>query len=124
MKEKTLSLVIVSAMVLLNLALISCAKAPLSKSEKDQQQDSVRDLANKTLSDLYTKNPAAKDAITAAAGYAVFSDFGFKVIFFRRSRRLWRGGEQRHQAGDLYENGRVPAWVGSGGRKVPGGVRV
>jgi hypothetical protein len=81
MKEKTLSLVIVSAMVLLNLALISCAKAPLSKSEKDQQQDSVRDLANKTLSDLYTKNPAAKDAIAAAAGYAVFSDFGFKVIF-------------------------------------------
>jgi lipid-binding SYLF domain-containing protein len=79
MKKKTLSLVITSAMVLLSLALISCASAPLSKSEKEQQQDSVRDMANKTLSQLYTKHPAVKDAIAKAAGYAVFSDFGFKV---------------------------------------------
>ncbi len=75
MKNKTLSVVIVSAMVLLSLALISCATAPLSKSEKEQQQDSVRDMANKTLSQLYAKYPAAKDAVAKAAGYAVFSDF-------------------------------------------------
>ena len=81
MQKKTLSVVIVSAMVLLSLALFSCATAPPSKSEKEQQQDSVRDMANKTLSDLYTKHPAAKDAIAKAAGYAVFSDFGFKVVF-------------------------------------------
>jgi lipid-binding SYLF domain-containing protein len=81
MKKKTLSVVIVSAMVLLSLALFSCATAPLSKSEKEQQQDSVRDMANKTLSDLYSQHPAAKDAIAKAAGYAVFSDFGFKVMF-------------------------------------------
>jgi lipid-binding SYLF domain-containing protein len=68
-------------MVLLSLALISCATAPLSKSEKEQQQDSVRNMANKTLSDLYMSNPATKDAIAKAAGYAVFSDFGFKFIF-------------------------------------------
>jgi lipid-binding SYLF domain-containing protein len=81
MQKKTLSVVIVSATVLLSLALFSCATAPLSKSEKEQQQDSVRDMANKTLSDLYSKHPAAKDAIAKAAGYAVFSDFGFKVMF-------------------------------------------
>ena len=81
MKKKTLSMVIVSAMVLLSMALFSCATAPLSKSEKEQQQDSVRDMANKTLSDLYAKHPAAKDEIAKAAGYAVFSDFGFKVMF-------------------------------------------
>ena len=81
MQKKTLSVVIVSAMVLLSLALFSCATAPQSKSEKEQQQDSVRDMANKTLQDLYTKHPAAKDAISEAAGYAVFSDFGFKVLF-------------------------------------------
>jgi lipid-binding SYLF domain-containing protein len=81
MKKNTPSLVIVSAMVLLSLALISCATTPLSKSEKVQQQDSVRDMANSTLSDLYMKDPAAKDAIAKAAGYAVFSDFGFKVVF-------------------------------------------
>ena len=81
MKKKTLSVVIVSAVVLLSLALFSCATGPLSKSEKTQQQDSVRDMANKTLSDFFKKHPAAKDAIAKAPGYAVFSDFGFKVMF-------------------------------------------
>jgi len=81
MKEKNLSVVIVSAMVLLSLALVSCASAPLSKSEKEQKQEDVRNVANKTLADLYAKNPAAKNAVSKAAGYAVFSDFGFKFIF-------------------------------------------
>jgi len=81
MKKKTRSVVIVLAMVLLSLALISCASAPLSKSEKEQQQDSVRDMANATLTQLYAKNPAAKSEIAKAAGYAVFSDFGMKIIF-------------------------------------------
>jgi lipid-binding SYLF domain-containing protein len=81
MKKKTLPVVIVSAMVLLSLALFSCATAPLSRSEKEQQQDSVRDMANKTLSDLFTKHPAAKEVIAKAPAYAVFSDFGFKVMF-------------------------------------------
>jgi lipid-binding SYLF domain-containing protein len=77
--KKAIRLMVAMAMVLLSLAFISCASAPLSKSEKEQQQDSVRDMSNKTLSQLYTKHPAAKDAVTKAAGYAVFSDFGFKV---------------------------------------------
>jgi lipid-binding SYLF domain-containing protein len=81
MKKKTLSVAIVSAMVLLSLALLSCATTPLSKSEKDQKQEDVRSMANKALSDLYAKNPAAKAEISKAAGYAVFSDFGFKFIF-------------------------------------------
>lgn len=79
-------MVIVSAMVLLSLFLFSCATAPPSQSEKQQQQDSVRDMANKTLSDLYTKHPAAEDAIAKAAGYAVFSDFGFKVMYMGGAR--------------------------------------
>ena len=81
MKKKTRSVVIVLAMVLLSLALISCASAPLSKSEKEQKQEDVRDMANKTLTDLYAKYPAAKSEIAKAAGYAVFSDFGMKIIF-------------------------------------------
>ena len=86
MKKKTQFMVIVSAMVLLSLALFSCATAPPSKSEKEQQQDSVRDMANKTLSDLYTKHPAAKEAIAKAGGYSVFSDFGFKIMFMGGAR--------------------------------------
>jgi len=81
MKKKTISLVIVSVMVSLSLVLFSCATGPLSKSEKAQQQESVRDMANKTLSDLFKKHPAAKEAIAKAPGFAVFSDFGFKMMF-------------------------------------------
>ena len=81
MKKKIFSVVIVSVMVLLSLALFSCATGSLSKSEKAQQQDSVRDMANKALSDLFKKHPDAKHAISKAPGFAVFSDFGFKMMF-------------------------------------------
>ena len=81
MKKKTVSVVIVSAVVLLSLALFSCATGSLSKSEKAQQQESVRDMANKALSDLYQKHPATKEVIDKAPGFAVFSDFGFKMMF-------------------------------------------
>ena len=80
MKKKTLCLVIASA-ILLSLALISCASAPQSKSEKEQKQEDVRNVANTTLAQLYAKYPAAKSEIAKAAGYAVFSDFGFKFMF-------------------------------------------
>ena len=38
------------------------------------------------FSTLEQKHPAAKDAIAKAAGYAVFSDFGFKVMFMGGAR--------------------------------------
>ena len=82
---KTRRIVTVAAgMVLVGLVLAGCASAPLSTSEKEQQQESVRAMVDQTLAQLYAKNPAAKAEIANAAGYAVFSDFGFKVI--------WLGG--------------------------------
>jgi lipid-binding SYLF domain-containing protein len=77
--RKAVHLMVASAMVLMFMNLTACSTAPISKSDKEQQQDSVRDMANKTLAQLYAKHPAAKDAVVKAAGYAVFSDFGFKV---------------------------------------------
>jgi len=77
--KKAIYLMAASALVAMFLGLSACSTTPLSKSDKEQQQDSVREMANKTLSQLYTKHPAAKDVIAKAAGYAVFSDFGFKV---------------------------------------------
>ena len=52
-----------------------------SPSEKDAERDSVRTMAEQSLSHLYQNEPAAKGAVADAAGYAVFSDFGFKVMF-------------------------------------------
>ena len=77
--KKAVRLLVASAMVVIFLGLVACSTTPISKSDKEQQQDSVRDMANKTLAQLYAKHPAARDAATKAAGYAVFSDFGFKV---------------------------------------------
>lgn len=77
--KKAIRLMVALAMVVMFLGLSACSTTPISKSDKEQQQDSVRDMANKTLAQLYVKHPAARDAVTRAAGYAVFSDFGFKV---------------------------------------------
>jgi len=77
--KKAMSMMVAAAMVVMFLGFVACATTPLSKSDKEQQQDSVRDMANKTLDQLYMKHPAAKDAVAKSAGYAVFSDFGFKV---------------------------------------------
>jgi len=77
--KKAMRRMLASAMVVMFLGLSACSTTPISKSDKEQQQDSVRDMANKTLAQLYVKHAAARDAVTRATGYAVFSDFGFKV---------------------------------------------
>jgi lipid-binding SYLF domain-containing protein len=51
-----------------------------SPSEKDAARDDVRAMAKQSLAQLYQNEPAAKGAVADAAGYAVFSDFGFKVM--------------------------------------------
>ncbi|MBW2430218.1 MAG: hypothetical protein JRF56_14760 [Deltaproteobacteria bacterium] len=62
------------------LGMLACSTTPKSKSEKNAARDEVRAMTQKTLAQLYQKEPAANGAVSGAAGYAVFSDFGFKVI--------------------------------------------
>jgi len=82
MKEKVLRVGAVVCVVLgLSLALAACSTAPLSKSEKVQHQDSVRAMASKTLADLQRTKPEARKAASEAAGYAVFSDVGLKILY-------------------------------------------
>ena len=60
---------------------VGCAGTkPKSQIDKDAARDSVRTMTEQTLDQLYQKDPAAKGAVAGAAGYAVFSDFGFKVM--------------------------------------------
>jgi lipid-binding SYLF domain-containing protein len=83
MKEKVLRLGPIMSMVLsLALVLSACATAPMSKSEKEEKRDSVRAMASRTLASLEKKNPEAGTAISNAAGYAVFSDVGLKIVYF------------------------------------------
>ena len=86
MKNETMRVLIVSAIAALCLGLQACSSEPLSPSEKQEQRADVRDTASQTLNQLYAANPDVQDVVTNAAGYAVFSNFGFKIIFGGGSR--------------------------------------
>jgi lipid-binding SYLF domain-containing protein len=73
--------VMVVAIAVLCLGLAACATTPMSASQKAEHQNELRDTAKKTLAQLYAKNPAAQSAVTKATGYAVFTDYGFKLMF-------------------------------------------
>ncbi len=47
-----------------------------------EKRESVRKMANDTLERLYKVHPSARGAIESAAGYAVFSNTGFKLFLF------------------------------------------
>jgi len=68
-----------STLVLLSFGLMSCSTPKKTAAEKEAKRASVGEMASQTLNQLYAKHPEAKNALTSSAGYAVFSDFGFKV---------------------------------------------
>jgi lipid-binding SYLF domain-containing protein len=49
-------------------------------ASKAEKQADVRNMASNTLARLYKVQPAAQKAVESAAGYAVFSNFGMKVL--------------------------------------------
>lgn len=51
------------------------AEVPIEEARQD-----VRDTARNTLQMLYDKQPGARQAVENAAGHAVFSNFGMKVL--------------------------------------------
>jgi lipid-binding SYLF domain-containing protein len=48
---------------------------------KEERQEKIRKMAQDTLQQLYEAQPSTKAAIKGAAGYAVFSDLGVKILF-------------------------------------------
>jgi lipid-binding SYLF domain-containing protein len=81
MKKNGMRILNSLAIAILCMGLASCATTQLSPSDKAEKQDSLRNMANQALTNLYNNNPAAQGAVMNAAGYAVFSDFGFKLIY-------------------------------------------
>jgi len=81
MKQQALSVLAVSAMVILCLGLPACSSVPESKATKEEKRNDVRNMANTTLQQLYAQNPDTQWAVKQSAGYAVFSDVGFKLLF-------------------------------------------
>ena len=72
----------VSLMVVMGLiGLHACSTAPMSQYQVDEQRASVREMADQTLERLYQQYPDARRRLERAAGYAVFSNFGLKILF-------------------------------------------
>ena len=75
MKIKQLQNLAVAALVC---ALTMSAHAADPKIEKKQKD--IRNMAHDTLQRLYKAEPKAKAAVHGAAGYAVFSNLGVKIL--------------------------------------------
>ena len=70
-------------LLVLSLILGLCALTawpPLAKDSKAEAQAKIRSAAQSILKKLYGVNPKAKAAIEQSAGYAVFSNFGMKIL--------------------------------------------
>jgi lipid-binding SYLF domain-containing protein len=61
-------------------AIALCAALPGWAASKEDRQAEVRKTAQQTLERLYRIQPKAKPAVEKAAGYAVFSNFGMKLL--------------------------------------------
>lgn len=70
-----------TAVMAVALGLSACSTAPVSPQQAEEQRADIRAVANETLAELYQQYPAARRQIQRAAGYAVFSNFGFKILF-------------------------------------------
>ncbi len=73
---------VTSSAIALLLVLVVTA-APLlaeTKEEIKQEKAEIREIAKETLDRLYKVQPSAKQAIAKSAGYAVFSNFGTKIL--------------------------------------------
>jgi len=73
-----------TVITLLALFCFLATSAPLSAATKEQieqQRVDIQKMADDTLERLFQTQPSAKNAIKKAAGYAVFSNFGMKILF-------------------------------------------
>jgi lipid-binding SYLF domain-containing protein len=71
-----------ACLLLTGAALIGTAEASLFKKDgtPDEQRAEIRNVRDQALADLYRAQPSAKGHLQKAAGYAVFSNFGMKIL--------------------------------------------
>jgi lipid-binding SYLF domain-containing protein len=71
-----------ACLLLAGLALIGTAEASLFKKDgtPDEQRAEIRNVRDQALAELYQAQPSARGHIQKAAGYAVFSNFGMKIL--------------------------------------------
>ena len=75
----TLALLLVLSVAFLGLGLPS-ALAKMTAEEKEAARTDIQKISKETLQRLYKVQPSAQKAIENAAGYAVFSNMGIKIL--------------------------------------------
>jgi lipid-binding SYLF domain-containing protein len=72
----------IALLILAGWMLTSVAEASLFKNDgtPDEQRAEIRAMRDQTLVELYRMQPSAQARIRKAAGYAVFSNFGAKIL--------------------------------------------
>lgn len=75
-----MKLFLLEVMVSCALFLAGCSSAPTSDSEVQSARSEVRTMASQTIDKLESLHPGSKKSVESAYGYAVFSNFGMKIL--------------------------------------------
>jgi lipid-binding SYLF domain-containing protein len=74
-KIRTAITMMMAVVLVLTVAVSSLA------ATKEDQQKKIEEMTQQSLQQLYDSQPLARAAVEKAAGYAVFSDMGVKILF-------------------------------------------
>jgi lipid-binding SYLF domain-containing protein len=80
MKKSKSFIAAMSIAVILSFTVFALPSWAASKEEMGKEKADIRKMVKETLDKLYKVQPPAKAAISKAAGYAVFSNFGMKIF--------------------------------------------
>lgn len=71
-----------ASLLFAGLFMAASAHASLFKNNEtpDEKRAEIREMRDRTLEELYQDQPLARGVIESAAGYAVFSNFGVKIL--------------------------------------------
>jgi lipid-binding SYLF domain-containing protein len=71
-----------TSLLLASIFLAASAQASIFKKDAtpEQQRAEIREIRDQTLAELFKDQPSARGVIENAAGYAVFSNFGVKIL--------------------------------------------
>src|ERR1700712_170778 len=70
-----------SFLMVVSLAGATHVSAQTTDPNIEKKQQTVQAMAQDTLQSLYQRDPAAQQVVEKAAGFAVFSNIGLKILF-------------------------------------------
>jgi lipid-binding SYLF domain-containing protein len=79
-KEVKMKTIGIKSVLAATLVVALAAAAQATDNKKVKEQNEVRKMAQDTLQRLYKVDPKAQAAVQGAAGYAVFSNLGVKIL--------------------------------------------